>query len=216
MALTEKAHAGGFILSEATGNRSKTNGTLISGQNLKAGAVVGKIITDTATSAAKSGGNTGGGTCTMDGTTPVLAKAKVGVYQVRCIGLVANGGQFTVHDPDGVLVGLAYAGVAFARQIKFTLADVGTDFAIGDGFDITVTAGSGKYTELAPAANDGSAKATGVLFAPTDATSADKACVVFDADGELNSNEIVWPSGISDANKAIATAELLAAGIKLR
>lgn len=43
--LTEKTHAGGFIISEADGHLSRDNGTLISGQNLEAGAVLGKITT---------------------------------------------------------------------------------------------------------------------------------------------------------------------------
>ena len=45
MALTETGHAGGFILSEANGKRSRENVTIVSGQNLKAGAVLGKITT---------------------------------------------------------------------------------------------------------------------------------------------------------------------------
>jgi len=40
---TETTHAGDFIISEANGNRSRESGTLISGQNLAAGTVVGKI-----------------------------------------------------------------------------------------------------------------------------------------------------------------------------
>lgn len=54
---TETAHAGEFILSEANGNRSRENGTLLSGQDLAAGTVVmlngaSKLVefdTDTAT-----------------------------------------------------------------------------------------------------------------------------------------------------------------------
>lgn len=43
MSLTEKTHAGGFIMSEAEGKRSRDNVTIASGQNLYAGAVLGKI-----------------------------------------------------------------------------------------------------------------------------------------------------------------------------
>ena len=39
--------------------------------------------------AAKSGGNTGTGTLTMDATTPILAFAIAGVYAVRCIEAAA-------------------------------------------------------------------------------------------------------------------------------
>lgn len=41
--LTETGHAGGFILSEANGSRSRDVITVVSGQNLKAGAVLGRI-----------------------------------------------------------------------------------------------------------------------------------------------------------------------------
>lgn len=40
--LTELTHAGGFIISEANGNRSRDNVTILSGQDLEAGAVLGK------------------------------------------------------------------------------------------------------------------------------------------------------------------------------
>lgn len=40
---TETGHAGGFIISEANGNRSRDNVTILSGQNLLAGTVLGKI-----------------------------------------------------------------------------------------------------------------------------------------------------------------------------
>jgi hypothetical protein len=43
MKKTEAGHAGGFILSEANFHRSRENVTVLSGQVLLAGAVVGKI-----------------------------------------------------------------------------------------------------------------------------------------------------------------------------
>lgn len=108
---------------------------------LSDGALVDEtVVPGTAASAAKSGGNTGGGTLTLDGTTPVLAGAKPGVYTVRCVALKTDGGQFIVVDPDGISLGQAIVGTTFSNKIKFALADSGTDFAIGDGFDVTVTA----------------------------------------------------------------------------
>ena len=41
--LTESNHAGEFLLSEANGNRSRENVILVSGQDLPAGTVLGKI-----------------------------------------------------------------------------------------------------------------------------------------------------------------------------
>lgn len=43
MALNEGRHAGEFLLSEAAGSRSRENVTIASGQDLGAGAVLGKI-----------------------------------------------------------------------------------------------------------------------------------------------------------------------------
>lgn len=43
--LTETTHPGGFLISEAEGNRARQNVTILSGQDLNAGAVLG-IVTD--------------------------------------------------------------------------------------------------------------------------------------------------------------------------
>ena len=122
--------------------------TLLSGQNLARGAVLGKITKAGASSAAKGGGNTGNGTCTVDGTTPVKAGAKTGVYKVRCVEVATNNGIFEVRDPDGFVIGgqiiMAAGAGAFDDDIKFALADGSSDFVVGDGFDITVAAGSGR------------------------------------------------------------------------
>lgn len=159
--------------------------TLISGQNLVRGTVLGKIALGAVTSAAKSGGNTGGGTCTVDGTTPLLANAQVGVYTARCIATATNSGTFEVKDPKGQSLGQAVVGTAFSDQIKFALADSGTDFALGDGFDITVAAGSGKYNKSLSAAVDGSQTPDLVLAEDCDASGGDKVTVAYSA-GHFN------------------------------
>lgn len=43
--LTEGGYAQGFIISEGNGTISRENGTLISGQNLKVGRILGRITT---------------------------------------------------------------------------------------------------------------------------------------------------------------------------
>lgn len=51
----------------------------------------------------------------------------------------ANGGLFSVVSPSGTSLANATVGTPYTGDhIKFTIADVGTDFAIGDGFDVTV------------------------------------------------------------------------------
>jgi len=51
----------------------------------------------------------------------------------------SNAGVFSVTDPDGVALADATVGVPYGgSHIRFTIADGSTDFAVGDGFDVTV------------------------------------------------------------------------------
>lgn len=102
------------------------------------GYLDGGVKSATVSSAVKSGGNTGTGTLTLDANTPVLAGRQAGVYQVRCTATAVNGGTFSVTSPSSEALGTVAVGSTFSSQIKFTIADGGSDFVVGDGFDITV------------------------------------------------------------------------------
>lgn len=176
--------------------------TLISGQNLARGAVLGKITIGAASSAAKSGGNTGNGTLTMDATTPVKAGAKAGVYTVRFTIAATNNGTFVVKDPDGFSIGtvvMAAGAGAFDDDIKFAVADGGTDFIVGDGFDITVAAGSGKYTSSLAAATDGSQTPDAILAEACDASGGDKVTVAY-FKGGFDDSKVVLGTGHTAAS----------------
>lgn len=148
--------------------------TILSGVGaLVLGTLLGKILLGALSVAAKSGGNTGNGTFTPDATTPILARAKAGVYLVRCIAAAANGGTFRVTDPEGYVLGDVAVGDTFANQIKFVIADGSTDFIVGDGFDVTIAAGSGKYKAYDKDNVDGSQYPDSILTEAVDATSAD-------------------------------------------
>lgn len=184
------------------------------------GTVLGKIANAlTASSAAKSGGNTGGGALTVDATTPVLAGAKPGVYKVRLTVPAAvigtHSGLFEVRDPDGEVLGEVQVGDTFADQIKFAIAYATADFVVGDGFDVTIGAGSGKYVQLNPAAADGSQNAAGVIArqVKVDASLDTPAAVAVRGPLNLKADGLVWPTGISAAAQAAATAQLVAAGM---
>lgn len=206
---SEDFHAGEFIASEAPGTRSRETGTLLSGQNCKAGAVLGKVTNGTASSAAKAG-NTGNGT--MGAVT--VGAAKAGAHKLTVIEPGSNVGNFIVEDPDGVNVGSGVVATSFTGGgLIFTLADGGTDFAAGDQFTITVAAGSGKYKEYNPANTDGSQVAAAVLHAPVDASSADKACVVVARDAEVIKAALTWFSGASANQKAAGLVDLATQGI---
>ncbi|HXS98625.1 MAG TPA: head decoration protein [Candidatus Limnocylindrales bacterium] len=155
--------------------------TILTGQNLARGAVLGQITLGAAVSAAKAGGNTGNGTLVLDAVTPILANAYLsgpGVYTVRCINAGANTAIFDVVDPRGITLGQvtyngAGASATFADRLKFAVTDGGVDFVVGDGFDITIAAGSGKYVLSLAAAVDGSQLPDAILSQATDATAAD-------------------------------------------
>lgn len=212
--ITERLHAGGFIISKAMGNRSLDNATLLSGQNLKAGTVVGLITL--AGASETHAGATGNGVLTLDATNPVRQGAKVGVYKATLITAAANGGTFRVEDPDGVVLGDVAVAATFDDDIKFVIADGATDFIVGDIFLITVAAGSGKATVFTPAAQNGSQAAGGILLADTDASAADVACALVVRDAEVNGLELTWPGGISAGDKAAAIAKLAVAGLIVR
>lgn len=152
---------------------------------LAAGTVLGKVIKGAATSAAKTDGNTGDGTLTLDETTPILAKAKPGIYKVRVIraAIAAIGetspamkGIAQLSDPDGNVLSVfdlpTTPGVTIADQVKFAIIEGSTPFALGDGFDITIAAGSNNYKPYDDDNIDGSEVAKLILAEDIDATSA--------------------------------------------
>lgn len=189
-------------------------GTIASGAGkVTTGTVLGKITAGDAAAAAKAGGNTGDGTLTLDATTPVLAGVKIGVYTVRCIEAAANGGTFEVQDPDGAVIGSVAVGDTWAEGVKFVIADGAADFVAGDGFDITVDDGSGKYVAIDFAANDGSQVAAAILIHGCDATAADAETAVLVGHAQIVSSQLTWPVGATSGQKATALAELGDLGI---
>jgi hypothetical protein len=174
--------------------------TIKSGANVRPFSVLGQILVGAATAAAKSGGNTGTGTFTIDATTPTLAGAKVGVYTLRCIQVITtNSYLFRLLDPDGISVGVynltgSGGSITIADQIKGALADGGTDFVVGDGFDITVPVGSLKYTLSLAAALDGSQIPAAINLEYMPASGADVTCPVV-VEGYFNEEALVYGTG---------------------
>ncbi len=216
MALTEKTHASGFLLSEASGNRSRDKGTLASGQNLGAGTVLGKIKLGSA--AVSGAGNTGTGTLTLDATTPKLAGAEPGNYVATCILVATAGavGTFRVENPEGVVLGDVLGTAIFADDIKFVIAPGTADFVLGDKFTINIATAAGYFTLLGLTALDGSQHAAAILVADCNASTAAAPCAVIARDAEVITTELTWPAAASAAEKALATDELAALGIILR
>jgi len=190
-------------------------GTIQLGQGILArGTVFGKVAAGAVTKAAKTGGNTGDGTLVLDETAPALANVLPGVYKVRITRahLAAVGTtpavplQFaiaTLTAPDGDVVAefnvATSAGTTVASHVKFVMVDGSTKFALGDGFDITVAAGSGELIVCDKVAIDGSAVPFAILADYADATSAAVSSTVYIA-GSFDSASLIFASGTTAAN----------------
>lgn len=74
---------------------------------------------------------------------------------------------------------------------------------------------SGKYTAVAPAASDGSQTAAGILLADTNATSADKPCVVGRRGMEAIDAKLGWGT-LNSGQKTTARTQLNTATIVVR
>ena len=95
--------------------------------------------------ATPDGGNTGDGTVTVLSAT---ASPLPGDYTLTCTGAVADGGVFSLTDPNGTVIatgltmtpGAGGTTVIATNGLQFTLTDGAADFIVGDLFTITVPA----------------------------------------------------------------------------
>lgn len=158
-------------------------------------------------------GGTGTGVMTALSLGP---DAKPGRYQVINRAVVANGGDFEVIGPDGASVGRFLMGTGSAgtaaftsRTVNFTLSDA-TDYILGNYFDICVfnNLAGGKVVAWDPTTFDGRHKAEGVLYAATDATSADKGGVIVNRLALVMKSALSWGTAITAAQKESAYKDL--------
>lgn len=207
---TESIHAGEFLVSEAPGHRSREEITVLSGQDLVAGQVLGKVTVGSGAFAA-FGTNVGACTC---GAITVGLGAKPGVYKIVMLATSATA-AFVVEDPDGQVVGHGNVGSAFSGGgLGFTISNGGTN-TVGDSYKVTVAAGSGKYVKVDPEGTDGRHKAVGVLLGAVDATGGDAEGVAFVRDCEVNKDMLNFDD-LDAGEITTAVAELAALGIIVR
>jgi len=206
---TETTRPGAFIVSEANGSRSREVGRLASGNDLVAGAVLGKITT---ANTATSGSNTGNGTISV---VTIGTDAINGTYTITITAEDTNAGTFSVVAPNGASLDDGTVGVAYVgSHINFTIYDGSEDFHIGDSCTVDVV--FGEYAEFNPAASDGSQTAVAVLYAGVDASSAEQDCVIIARDAEVNEAELTFKSGVTEVQKAVALNALKTVGIIAR
>lgn len=211
---TEGRHAGEFLLSEASGTRSRENIVVASGSGvLPAGSVLGQITVGAITASAQAG-NTGNGAISA---VAAAAGVKPGAYAVIFIEPIANLGTYIVEDPSGLTVGRGFVGTAFAGgHLAFTISDGATDFAAGDRFNVAASAGSFEYRPVDPANTDGSNIAAAVLYDNIDATSASVSALGFARDCEVHGVRLGFKANITVPNKTLALSQLAARGIIAR
>jgi hypothetical protein len=218
---TESKHPGSFMVSEADGRLSRDKFTVALSQTLVPGQVIGKtaVIGSVTSSVAADAGNTGNGIFTIDGTTPVLAGAKNGIYRVINMLVSTNSGEFVVFDPKGKEIGRVAVGATFSNEIKFAIADGSTDFAIGDAFSVTVGIEETDYQveALNVSGTDGSQRAAGISWGSyvTDGSNTVKGTFIT-RNAEVRASDLTWPAGITAVQQADYIRQLEDLGIVLR
>lgn len=189
--------------------------TVLSGQDLALGTVLGKITESTPTTGTAAAGNTGGGTVA---SVTASAKAKLGEYQIKCLTYVASplAATFEVTDPDGLQLPEATLAAYVSDQINFDIADGSPAITVGDIWTVTVGAGSLSVRAINFDGVDGSQDAFGILIAAVDASAGAVDGVAIVRDADIVATDLVWPVTspvVSAAQKAAALAQLAAKGI---
>lgn len=87
---------------------------------------------------------------------------------------------------------------------------------IGLGTVVGKKTADSKLYALDPAATDGTETAAGVLIEPVDATLIDKTGLIVARHAIVADRAVVWPSGITNAQKAMAITQLESLGILVR
>lgn len=218
--LTEGPRAGGFILSEAPGYRSRDQVIIAASQTLKAGTILGRLTIGAMSAAAAAvAGNTGA--ATIGATPAVAAGTPTGVYTLTAITAGATA-AFLLESPDGVALGEVVTGTpgTVAGIGPITITDAGTDPAVGDQFKITVSdaahASEGQYVIHDPEGTNGSQTVSGILFdaVVTGVGETAKAAAVT-RDAEVVLADLVFDDD-DTTEKAAVVAALAALGIIAR
>lgn len=136
---TEGKHAGEFLVQDE-GEASRETVTVLSGQNLSAGHVVGRVDRGIGGLAIPAVVGTGNGTMTGLKAGPDIEE---GNYVLTCKTTAANGGVFSVVAPSGLALPDLTVGTPYeTSHLSCTLNDGSTDYALNDAFTVAVAAGT--------------------------------------------------------------------------
>lgn len=143
-AVTEGRHAGEFLLGERNelGYPSRDTITVLSGQNLTAGYVVGRVTKGVGRVTVPTVVGTGNGTVNTVFAGP---EVEVGNYVLTCTSAVTHGGVWSLTTPSGKVLpaltmtpGAGGSTTYRSRHLNFTIVDGSTDFIVGDAFTFVV------------------------------------------------------------------------------
>ena len=87
---------------------------------------------------------------------------------------------------------------------------------LATGTVVGIITASGKVTQLAPGASDGSQNAAGVLIRAVDASAADKPGAIIARHAICSDKGLIWPGSITGPQKTAAINQLKALGILVR
>jgi hypothetical protein len=207
---------------------SRDTFTLLAGTGsdraIAVGTPLGMIANDAAVDviASASPGNTGNGVLTL--AEPAFTSAvRPGRYVATLDDTAADGGKFNVEGPDGKIVGVASVGVAFGKQVKFTIADGATDFAKGDQFFIDVAIppadDAGKVVAWDPTATNGSEVLMAIAInsvTAADGVDAENAVLAVSSHAIAYEGGIVWPDAVTAEQKTKGLRDLAERWIKVK
>jgi len=135
--LTETNHAAEFMVSEAEGYRSRAAVTVLSGQDLGAGAVLGTVSLAQAAAPVPAIVGTGSGLMSALTFGPLV---QVGSYVITLLATSATA-AFSVVAPDGTALPNGAVGTAYVSDhLSFLISDGGT-MTVDDAYTVAVTAG---------------------------------------------------------------------------
>jgi len=230
--LTEGVHTGAYLVSEANNSLSREVIILASGNKLGAGTVLGKIASSGKYTALAVAAVAAVGAIAFTTNPANSQKVTIGGTDVTFVTSGATGNQLNI---GASLAGSLAELIAFlsaspdVNLSKFSYALSGNTLQItaktpgtaGNALTIATniagaTASGATLSGGVAGSTDGSGTPSAILFDNVDATSADTEAVITARESEVNGNELIWPVGFTDNQKATASAALASLNIIVR
>ncbi|MDP2167973.1 MAG: head decoration protein [Thermodesulfovibrionales bacterium] len=204
---TESARPSDVLFYEADRNASREAVTVLSGQNLLLGTVLGKISKSCPTTGTADGGNTGNGTCT--GVT-VSARAKIGTLVLKILkasdekGSTATPAAIAGNTGDGTLASATVGANALPGVYKAICIEPATNagkFQVEDPNGVIIGVAT-----VAVAFSTGGHLTFTIADGATDFASGDGFTITVSASGAGGEIEVTDPDGNKLPSAKIGTA----------